>query len=187
MAQLITAWDVSVLEWIQENLRVGILVPLMKGITHLGDSGIFWIALVVLLLFFKRTRKAGAVAAVSVAVCYVIVNLLIKPLAARPRPYDLFPAVQLIIERQADASFPSGHAANGFACSLVLLRMLPKKAGVPLVILAAVISFSRLFVGVHYPSDVIAGFLIALAVSQLTWYFASSSARCLPFRSCDRS
>ena len=167
--QAIETWDVSVLYWIQENLRVDALDPLIIFLTNLGTGGFFWVVLSLVLLIPKRTRRAGMVSLISMAVCYLVVNLGIKPAVARIRPYEAYSHLHAIVPPQKEFSFPSGHTVNGFSCSLILVRMLPKKAGIPLVILAAVIALSRMYVGVHYPSDVIAGFLIALVLSQIVW------------------
>ncbi len=171
MGAFITSWDVSVLLFIQEFLRSDFLDPVMKVITRMGNHGYLWIGLILILLIPKKTRKAAFTAAVALALCYLVVNIMVKPLAARIRPYDAFPQLVPLIPALHDYSFPSGHTANGFAVSLVFLRMLPKWAGVPLVVLNSLISVSRLYVGVHYPTDVIAGFLFGLLISQLVWYF----------------
>ena len=175
--QAIESWDVSVLYWIQETLRIDVLNPVIVFLTKLGNGGFFWLALSLVLLIPKRTRKAGLVSLISMVVCYIIVNLGIKPAVARLRPYDAYPFLHPIVPPQKEYSFPSGHTVNGFACSTILVRMLPKKAWLPLVILAAVIALTRLYVGVHYPSDVIAGFLIALALSQIVWILYTNILR----------
>ena len=169
LIQVIESWDVSVLYWIQENLRIDALNPVIIFLTNLGNGGFFWVVLSLVLLIPKRTRKAGLVSLISMALCFIVVNLGIKPAVARIRPYDVYSHLHAIVPPLKEFSFPSGHTVNGFACTLILVRMLPKKAGIPLVILAAVIALSRLYIGVHYPSDVIAGFLIALALSEIVW------------------
>ena len=92
----------------------------------------------------------------------LITNVTLKNLVARTRPYEVVEGLVLLIEKQRDYSFPSGHTCASFAAAGVYWRMLPKKFGIPLVILAAMIAFSRLYVGVHYPTDVLAGLLIGL-------------------------
>ena len=169
LLEAIESWDVSVLYWIQENLRSDILDPILIFLTHMGRAGIFWIILSVVLLIPKQTRKAGLAAVISMAVCYLAGDHVIKPIAARIRPYDAYSYLKPLVPPVGSFSFPSGHTVSGFGCSLILVRMLPKKAGIPLVILAALIALSRLYVGVHYPSDVIAGFLIALVISKIVW------------------
>ena len=166
----ISNWDINVLLFIQDNLRTEFLTPIMRIITSLGYKGILWIALVLILLCFKRTRKAAFVAAVSLLLTFIVVNLIIKPVVARPRPYDVYPALIPLVDKLSDFSFPSGHTANGFAVALVLFWMLPKKFSVWPVVLNTLIAWTRLYVGVHYPTDVIVGFLISLVIAGVVWY-----------------
>ena len=173
MAQM----EANILLWIQENIRAAWLTPPMKLFSLLGDKGIFWIALTLILLCFKRTRRVGAYCAVSMALTFLVVNCAIKPLVARVRPYDLFPAIELLVKAEHDFSFPSGHSANSFAVAWILLRMAPKKYGVPAVVLAALIALSRLYVGVHYPTDVLCGTIIAIVLAELTLHFLPKAER----------
>ena len=99
----------------------------------------------------------------------IITTLWLKPMVARPRPYETWTDMVLLISRPSDFSFPSGHTCAAFACALILLWMLPRGQGIPFVILAALIGFSRLYLGVQYPSDVLGGFLVG-TFSSLTVY-----------------
>ena len=164
----LAVFERDILLWIHEHLRLAPLTPVMRVLSLLGDKGLFWIALTVLLLLFKRTRRVGIYCAASMILTFLVVNLAIKPLVARVRPYDLFAEIQILAHAEHDFSFPSGHSANSFAVAWVLFRMSPRKYGVPAVILAALIAFSRLYVGVHYPTDVLAGIAIAIALAELT-------------------
>lgn len=170
MTEALTNWDISVLFYIQDHIRSDFLTPIARFITSLGYWGILWIGLVLVLFLFKRTRKAALVAGVSLLLCSLAVNGVIKPAVARIRPYDAYPALIPLIDKVPDYSFPSGHTANGFAVALVLFYMLPKKYSVWPVVLNALIALTRLYLGVHYPTDIIAGFLIALVISRLVWY-----------------
>ena len=102
----------------------------------------------------------------------VLCNGILKNLVGRIRPFDVNTSIQLLVARPHDYSFPSGHTAASFAAAVILFLQLPKKYGIPALILAVLISFSRLYLGVHYPTDVLAGAvsgtLIALAVH---WIF----------------
>ena len=158
----------DILLWIHGHLRFAALTPVMRALSLLGDKGLFWIALTLVLLLFRRTRRVGVFCAASMILTFLIVNCAIKPLVARTRPYDLFTEIQILTHLESDFSFPSGHSANSFAVAWILFRMTPKKYGVPAVILAALIAFSRLYVGVHYPTDVLAGTAIAIALAELT-------------------
>lgn len=162
--------DGRILLWIQEYVRNGMLTPLMKNITHLGDGGRIWILLAFIFLFFLKTRKAGVLVLFSMLTSLVINNMFLKHLVGRIRPYEAVEGLQRLIGPQGDFSFPSGHTGSSFAAAVVILIMCPKKIGVPAMILAVLIGFSRLYLGVHYPSDVIAGAvtgtLIALFVCK---------------------
>ena len=141
--------DTAVLYFIQEHIRSGWMDGFWTGVTSLANGGWFWIL----------------TAAVSMLLGFLITNLLLKNLVARPRPFDLYPVIQPLVERPHDFSFPSGHTCVSFAASLVYLRMLPRPWGAASVVLAAVIALSRLYVGVHYPSDVLGGFLVGCLAS----------------------
>lgn len=155
--------DASILLWIQDALRAPFATPVVSFITHLGDHGIFWVALTLALLAFRRTRRIGLVCFVSMAIGWVITNLVIKNWVARVRPYELIEGLECLVGTQKDFSFPSGHTTNALACAWVLLRMAPKKYGVPAMVLAVLIALSRLYVGVHYPTDVLGGAVIGIA------------------------
>lgn len=158
----------AILLWIQNSLRCGLLTPLMRAITTLGNGGAFWTALTVLLLIFRRTRRIGVYCAASMLLTLLVVNLCIKPLAARTRPYELIQGLEILVSRPHDYSFPSGHSANSLSCAWTLFRLAPKKYGVPALVLAVLIALSRLYVGVHFPTDVLAGAAIGVLLSELT-------------------
>lgn len=158
----------AVLLWIQEHLRCAALNPVMTFITSLGNAGALWIALTVLLLIFKRTRRTGAYCAAAMLLTLLVVNVAIKPLVARTRPYELIEGLQLLISKQVDYSFPSGHSANSLSCAWTIFRLAPRKWGVPALALAVLISLSRLYVGVHFPTDVLAGAAIGIAMSEVS-------------------
>lgn len=160
-------WEGRLLLWIQENLRFGWLNPVMRFITGLGNGGIFWIGLIVIMFFFKATRKIAVCCAISMILTLISVNLVLKPLFARTRPYVLLEGLQILVKQPGDHSFPSGHSAHALACSWVLFRLTRKKYGLPLLILGILIALSRLYVGVHFPTDVIAGCAMGVIMAQL--------------------
>ena len=98
-----------------------------------------------MLIAFRRTRRIGVACLISMVFGLVITNVVIKNWAARIRPYDFFNDLELIIEKQHDFSFPSGHSTNSFACAWVIFRMAKKRYGVPTLLLAVLIALSRLF------------------------------------------
>lgn len=165
--QAVALFERDILLWIHEHLRFNALTPVMRVLSWMGDKGIFWIALTLALILFRRTRRVGLYCAASMFVTFLVVNCAVKPLIARVRPYDLFPEIQLLTHLERDFSFPSGHSANSFSVAWILLRMTPKKYGVPAILLATLIALSRLYVGAHYPTDVLAGVAIAIALAEL--------------------
>jgi len=161
-------WEGRLLLWIQENLRAEWLNPVMRCITSLGNEGIFWIALIIALFFFKKTRKLAVCCAVSMVLTLLLVNVALKPMFARVRPYVLLENLSIIVKQPGDHSFPSGHSAHALACSWVIFRLCRKKYGVPLLILGILVALSRLYVGVHFPTDVLAGCAAGMAMAEIT-------------------
>ena len=160
-------FEANIVFWIQEHLRVGFLNPIVTAITSLGNGGIFWIILTVLLLIPKKTRKIGLCCALGLIFDLLAVNLCIKPLVGRIRPYVTLDTIVPLGHLPGDHSFPSGHSAGSFACAWAFYRTARRRFGVPALVLAALIALSRLYVGVHYPTDVIAGVIIGIAVGEL--------------------
>ena len=163
-------FEANIILWIQENLRVGFLTPVMQGITTLGDGGVFWIILSILLLLFKKTRKVGICCALGLIFDLLVVNIAIKPLVARVRPYEVLKEITILTHQPGDHSFPSGHSAGSFACAWAFFRAYKKKWGIPALVLASLIAISRLYVGVHYPTDVIGGIVIGIIVGELGYH-----------------
>lgn len=161
--------DGEVLLWIQENLRHPLWTPFWKTVTFLGDRGWFWILTAVTLILIKKTRPAGIMSLCSLGFGALINNIFLKNIAARPRPFDMVNEIVPLIEKPLDYSFPSGHTCASFACALVLWRMLPGKKGLPFLILAFLISLSRLYLGVHYPTDILGGAFVGMISSMIVY------------------
>ena len=160
------AFDLPILDWIQTNLQSPFMDKFMPFITLFGEAGIFWIALSVLFLLFPKTRKMGLGMAIAMAMGLLICNEILKPMIARPRPYDFQLAqfgreIRLLIEAQHDFSFPSGHTIACFEASVVMLKN-HKWLGVPAFILGILVSFSRMYLYVHYPTDVIVSVILGI-------------------------
>ncbi|MCI9282874.1 MAG: phosphatase PAP2 family protein [Lachnospiraceae bacterium] len=151
--------DSSLLLWFQ-SIRQEWMTPFWKFVTSLGDAGWFWIALALFLLCFRSTRRAGLAAFIALAIGALITNVIFKPSFARIRPYEVIDSLILLVEKQKDFSFPSGHSCASFAAVVALRKHLPRRIVLGLLILATLIAISRLYVGVHYPSDVLGGILI---------------------------
>jgi len=163
MSDKIYAFDFAILDWLNETLVHPILDRVFAFITFLGDAGWFWLALAIILLFFKKTRRIGISMAISLAFSLVVTNLTLKPLINRPRPYALRD-VTLRIDPPHDASFPSGHSSASFAAAMALF-IEDKKKGIPALILATLIAFSRLYFYLHFFTDVLGGTLIGCLVA----------------------
>ena len=146
-----------------QTLHQGWLDPLVSFYTKLGDAGLLWIALSLAMLLYKPTRKAGALALCAMTLGLLVTNLTIKPLVERPRPWLDWPILPLVAEDDPN-SFPSGHTCAAFAAGLSWVRALPWRWGRIAAAAAAVcMGLSRLYVGVHYPSDVLAGAVVGTA------------------------
>ena len=157
------SFDLPVLDWIQANMQSGFMDKFMPFITKFGDHGTFWMIVAALLFLFPKTRKTGLGMAIAMMIGLLVCNVTLKPLVGRIRPYDLqaelVVTIQLLGERMHDFSFPSGHTIASFEAAVVMLKN-SKKLGIPAMILAVLISFSRLYLYVHYPTDVIASIIL---------------------------
>ena len=174
-------WEFSVLDFIQTHLRSStgdIVIPL---ISHLGDSGMVWIVLTLVLLIYPKTRKTGATLMVSLALEVLCCNLILKPFVARIRPCDINTAVKLLAPRPDDFSFPSGHTGASFAAASALFFS-RSRLRFPTLVLAVLIGFSRLYLYVHYPTDVLAGAVLGLLLGWAGYALVRLAER----RSCHR-
>ena len=164
-------FDLPILEWIAANLRCPFMDTIMPIITLLGDAGIFWIAIAALCLFFPKYRKMGLSMGISLLIGLLVCNVLLKPLVGRIRPYDyqlehFGKQIQLLVAAQHDFSFPSGHTIASFeAATAIMLHN--KKLGIVAMILAVMISFSRLYLYVHYPTDVLTSVVLGIGIAFL--------------------
>ena len=164
-------FDLPILEWIAANLRCPFMDTIMPIITLLGDAGIFWIAIAALCLFFPKYRKMGLSMGISLLIGLLACNVLLKPLVGRIRPYDyqlehFGKQIQLLVAAQHDFSFPSGHTIASFeAATAIMLHN--KKLGIVAMILAVMISFSRLYLYVHYPTDVLTSVVLGIGIAFL--------------------
>ena len=147
--------EIHILDMIQ-NLRTPIGDVVVPLITRLGDAGIIWIILTVLLII-PKTRKTGVIMMAALLVDVLLCNVFIKNLVARTRPFDVNTAVQLLVAKPRDYSFPSGHTAASFASVTALYLVGEKKMWKAALVLAVLIALSRLYLYVHYPTDIIGG------------------------------
>ena len=157
--------EFAILDAIQ-SIRFELLDRLMVAITTLGNKGIVWIVIGVVMLFFKKYRRAGVAVLLGLVFGLVCGNWVIKNLVARARPCAINTAIRLIIPYPSEYSFPSGHTLSSFiAATCVFLRN--KKFGIAAYVLASLIAFSRLYLYVHFPTDIIGGILLGIALAHL--------------------
>ncbi len=166
-------FDHSILLFIQENLRFEPMTTLMQIISKSVNVGAMWVILGLVFLCFKRTRVAGAVMLSSLAVGLLINNVIIKGTFNRTRPYDTYSDLVTLIKKPADSSFASGHTTASFAAATALAPFLTKPLAVFVIFYAFLVGYSRLYLGVHYPTDVFFGCIIGITAGLLSYYIYS--------------
>ncbi len=163
MADIITQIDFSILNWIQTNLQCSFADWFFPRFTALANGGFIWLLLTAVLLCQRKTRRQGVLLLCGLALGLLAVNVILKPVFARPRPSWLVD-FRLLIANPTDYSFPSGHTAASYISAFILLAKW-KKAGIPALVTASLIAFSRLYLYVHFPSDVLASILLAALIA----------------------
>lgn len=156
----------NILNWIQ-SIRSPVGDVLMPLITKLGNVGMIWILLAIILLLIPRTRKSGAILAAALCVDLILCNGVLKHLFRRIRPCDINSSIQLLITRPVDSSFPSGHTAAAFAAVTALDAAGERKLWKPALVLAVFIAFSRLYLYVHYPTDILGGIIVGVVAGYI--------------------
>ena len=153
-----------------QGLHTAWLDPIVSVYTKLGDAGLLFIALSLAMLLYKPTRKAGALALGAMILGLLVTNVTIKPLVERARPWVTWPVIQPLVTEKDPNSFPSGHTCAAFAAAMVWVRTLPQRRDrVIVAVMAVLMGLSRLYVGVHYPADVLAGAVIGSLCAWAAW------------------
>lgn len=161
------AIDWMILDKIQSMLSSGFMDWLMPKITVLGNAGIVWIIIGLAMVISKKYRKTGIMVLAGLLLGLIIGNGIIKNLVARQRPCWINSDFHLLIPNPKDYSFPSGHTqASVIAATVITMRH--KQWGWVVIPLAVIIAFSRLYLYVHFPSDVLGGAIIGLAIGIFT-------------------
>lgn len=152
--------ELQILHMIQ-NLHADWLNPIMIFVTKIGENGEVWILLSIILAIIPKTRKCGLTMMASMALTFLLGNVILKNVIARPRPCAVDDSVKLLIPFPGEYSFPSGHSSNGFAAATVIFAYY-HKPGIAALLLATVIAFSRMYLFVHYPTDILGGILLGI-------------------------
>ncbi len=161
-------WEFSFLYLLQE-LHNPVLDKIMLFITALGNEGILWIAIAILMLFFKKYRKCGISMGIALILMEITGNLVIKEIVMRDRPCWIDPSVEMLLKVPSSYSFPSGHTFAGFAASVTIF-LNHKKEGIAAIALAALIAFSRMYLFVHFPTDILGGIVFGIGIAVLVYY-----------------
>lgn len=168
-----SVFELDILDKIEDFFEHDVMDTIMKFITHLGDGGLIWIIITLCLLISKQYRKLGILCAIGLILGLIIGNGIVKNLVSRERPFELADSIDRVfpikIDKPTDRSFPSGHTQASFIVATILM-MAKRKFGIPALILAFLIGFSRLYLKVHFPTDVLGGMLMGIAIGLTVWF-----------------
>lgn len=170
--------DFAILYGIQNTIACPPLNVIMAFITTCGDHGLIWIVIGIILLVPRKTRRWGVTLLVTLGITWIICEFGVKEIVARPRPFMLDPGYELIIASPSGFSFPSGHTLASFLAATVL-ACAPIARGWKAAawVMAALIAFSRLYLFVHFPTDVLAGAIIGVLAGLLGVYISNRVAK----------
>ena len=158
--------EIAILDFIQTILKSPLMDRIMVLFTTLGNEGIIYYIILVLLLLNKKTRKLGVILGISMLLNHILSNMILKPLFARTRPFDVNTAVEIIIKKPSSYSFPSGHTAQAFTTAFAFL-FAKSKLTKPMLVFACIMAFTRLYLYVHYPTDILGGIVCGLMSSYI--------------------
>lgn len=158
------AFEIQILKSIQTFLGCGFLDFIMPVVSALGNGGILWIVTAIILLCTKKYRKSGILILLCMLLGLIIGNLALKPFIARPRPCWIEAEYPLLIDNPTDFSHPSGHTLSSFISAFILLKT-DRRLGIPAIVTASLIAFSRLYLFVHFPTDILSGILLAWLIT----------------------
>lgn len=161
MPEQIQHIDESILFFIQEHIKNPALNQLMILFTKLGNAGLLWIIIAFILLCLKPYKRCGIALLCAIPISILICDDFLKPIFGRVRPNIKFQEIPILISIRNSPSFPSGHTTMGFAAATTMFHY-HKKLGIIGYLLAAIIGFSRLYLFVHYPTDILGGILLGI-------------------------
>lgn len=153
-------WEFDILYAIQ-SIRTPFLDKVMAFLSTLGNAGVLWIVIGVVLCVSKKYRHGGMQMLSAELLSFIVGNLIIKNMVDRLRPCQIDETVSLIVKIPFDSSFPSGHTLNGITAAVTLM-FIDKRMGIPAIVLAVLIAFSRMYNFMHFPTDVLAGAVLGV-------------------------
>lgn len=156
-------WEFYILNQIRQNWTSDFFDTMMLLISLIGN-GILWVLTAVICLVFKKTRPFGRSLTASLLMGLVTCSLILKPIVQRIRPYDLNQTISIIVQAEKDFSFPSGHTFFAFGTATIIF-MYNKALGIAAYLFAALIAFSRLYLYVHFPTDIICGMIFGILIA----------------------
>ncbi|QZY53680.1 phosphatase PAP2 family protein [Crassaminicella profunda] len=167
MLEFIKNIDISIIDYIYNYIQSPFLNKIMIPISTIGNGGFIWIIIILILLRTKKHRKMGLAATCALLLSAILGLLILKPLIQRPRPFVELSYIHLLIHAPSSYSFPSGHTITAFSTAITLVKMIKNKIfAIPIMLLAIFIGFSRIYLTVHYPSDVLAGIILGFICSN---------------------
>ena len=175
------AFDWGILHWIQNTIACPFLDAVVPKLTMLGNAGIIWILAGLALLCSKKYRRQGTLVLMGLLAGLLVGNIVLKNLVARPRPCWLDPSVRLPIASPTDYSFPSGHTLSSTIAATILTKT-DRRFGYAAIPLAVLIALSRLYLYVHFPSDVLIAALLGLLIGELTFRYGGRLLDKLPHK-----
>ena len=163
---IIHNFDYIILNAIQQSLRCEFLDSFTLFLSYVTTSGIIWVVAGIVMLFSRKHRASGIIMLVSLTVVFLTGDVLLKHLVNRPRPFTVNTDIALLIEPPSGSSFPSTHSAFAAASTTVLLAR-NKLLGFIVTVITVCIAFSRLYLYVHYPTDVLAGLMLGTICASM--------------------
>lgn len=174
-------FELNILDWFQ-TLHTPVWDKFMTSVTKLGDAGIFWIILTLVFLAIPKMRRTGVIMAAALLTDLLICNVFLKNIVARTRPYDINTTVELLVARLHDYSFPSGHTAASFASVTALYLSGERRLWIIALVISCLIAVSRLYLYVHYPTDVLGGIIFGCLSGWIGYHIVKFAERKMTVR-----
>lgn len=169
-------FELNILDWLQ-TLHTPGADKFMTSVTKLGNAGILWIILTLIFLIIPKMRKTGVIMAAALLTDLLICNVFLKNIVARTRPYDVNTTVELLVEKLRDYSFPSGHTAASFASVTALYLAGERGLWIIALVISCLIAVSRLYLYVHYPTDVLGGIIFGCLSGWIGYHIVKFTER----------